>query len=86
MKKVLAKPDIRGIQYQLSIKLSNEEDTDLDPRSISAKVSNFKSLAGVNNSSNYSYATEMTYNKYNHMSIKELKSLLINADQLTSFL
>jgi len=44
--------------------------------SISAKVSNYKSLAGINNASNYSTNSKLIYEKYNKLSIIELEKLI----------
>jgi len=49
--------------------------TNLDPTNISAKVSNFKSVAGVNKPSNASTNTIEIYNKYRKLSVIELEKL-----------
>tara|TARA_R110002073_G_scaffold278790_1_gene442549 strand:+ start:1858 stop:2145 length:288 start_codon:yes stop_codon:yes gene_type:complete len=53
-----------------------EKITNLDAGNISAKVSNYKSVAGVNNSSNASVNTVEIYKKYKSYSISELEALL----------
>lgn len=50
--------------------------TNLDPGNISAKVSNYKSVAGVNNASNASVNTVELYKKYGHLSIQELEKFV----------
>lgn len=50
--------------------------SNLDPGNISAKVSNFKSVAGVNNASNASTNTIEIYEKYGEHTISELEALL----------
>lgn len=52
--------------------------TALDEGSISAKVSNYKSVAGINNISNASKNTIKLYQKYNSLSIQEIEKLIIN--------
>lgn len=49
----------------------------LNYNSISAKISNYKSVAGINHESNASKNTKEIYKKYNKLSIQELE-LLIN--------
>ena len=61
----------RGFQKQLCEEMS--KSTNLDSTNISAKICNIKSIAGINNSSNYSQNTKRIYEKYNHLSIEELK-------------
>lgn len=53
-----------------------EKITNLDAGNISAKVSNFKSVAGVNKSSNASVNTVEIYKKYKSYPISELEALL----------
>ena len=48
----------------------------LDPTNISAKVSNFKSVAGINNYSNASANTIEIFKKYGSFSIHELKRII----------
>lgn len=48
------------------------KSTNLNVDSISAKVSNYKSMAGVNNSSN----TIEIYHKYGHLSIQDIKEVI----------
>ena len=67
----------RGKQMDYCRKLA--KIVNLDPGNLSAKVSNYKSVAGVNNSSHYSTNTEEIYNKYGQLSVSELKTL-INVD------
>ena len=50
--------------------------TTLDASNISAKVCNYKSVAGINKSSNASINTIEIYRKYNHLSIKDLEGII----------
>ena len=50
--------------------------TKLDPANISAKVGNYKSVAGVNNASNASTNTIGLYKQYGHLSIEELDKMV----------
>ncbi|MBC8308098.1 MAG: hypothetical protein H8E55_71615 [Pelagibacterales bacterium] len=61
----------RGRQTELSQEM--EEETNLKRSSISAKVSNFKSVTGVNEDSNASENTKRIYKKYKNYSIDQLK-------------
>ena len=56
--------------------------TNLDPGNISAKVSNYKSVAGVNNPSNASVNTTKIYKKYRDLSIKEVENILNDISKL----
>ena len=44
--------------------------------SLSAKVCNYKSLAGINNASNYSQNSKRLFDKYKNHSIEQLKSVI----------
>ena len=48
----------------------------LDAGNISAKVCNYKSVAGVNNASNASVNTVCLYKKHGHLSVAELEALI----------
>lgn len=61
----------RGLQSKLSQQLSKE--TNLTAGSISAKICNYKSVAGVNNPSNASKATIELYDKYKNCTIEEIE-------------
>lgn len=61
----------RGLQKQLCEEMS--KSTHLDSGNISAKICNIKSIAGVNNTSNYSQNTKKIYDTYHNLSIEELK-------------
>ncbi len=52
--------------------------TNLEAGNISAKVSNYKSVAGVNKPSNASTNTVETFEKYKNHSIAELEMLISN--------
>ncbi len=65
-------PRGRQMEYCRAMSLS----TNLDPGNISAKVSNYKSVAGINNSSNASTNTIGLYKKFGYLSIQELEELL----------
>lgn len=60
----------RGKQTELSKNLASE--TNLSYGSISAKISNFKSLAKINNHSNASKNSERIYMKYIDCELSEL--------------
>lgn len=47
--------------------------THLDAGNISAKVSNYKSVAGINNPSNASVNTKEIYKKYGSLSLSEIE-------------
>lgn len=61
----------RGMQIKLCRQM--EKETNLKTGSISAKVSNYKSEAGINNPSE---STKQTYLKYKSCSIKELEEII----------
>ncbi len=63
----------RGKQIEYCREMS--QATALDAGSISAKVSNFKSVAGINNASNASVNTVKVFKQYAHLTIKELKNI-----------
>jgi hypothetical protein len=50
--------------------------TELDVTNISAKVGNYKSIAGVNKSSNASQNTKEIYRKYKNFTVKKLEDLI----------
>lgn len=52
--------------------------TKLSPGNLSAKVSNYKSVAGINKPSNASKNTIEIYKKHGQLSIIELKNILAN--------
>ena len=62
-----------GLQMELAKKLSSQ--TSLDASNISAKVSNFKSEAGINSESNSSEATKVLYQRYGSLTLNEVKAL-----------
>ena len=64
----------RGMQAELCRKTADIPEIDLSEENISAKVGNYKSVAGENSHSNYSKNTERIYNKFKNLSIKELES------------
>ncbi len=64
----------RGKQIELCREM--EKETNLDAGNISAKVSNYKSVAGINNSSNASSDTKENYSKYKDCSIAKLEELI----------
>jgi len=61
----------RGKQIELCREM--EKETNLDAGNISAKVSNYKSVVGVNNNSNASSDTKENYSKYKDYSVEELE-------------
>ncbi len=52
------------------------KQVDLEAENISAKVSNYKSIAGVNNHSNASTNTKRIFKKYENYSIDDLVNLI----------
>ena len=64
----------RGKQMELCKKM--EKETNLEAGNISAKVSNYKSVAGINNTSNASSATKEFYSKYKNYSFEELEDVI----------
>lgn len=71
LKKLQADNFPRGKQMEYCRAMSMV--TKLDPANISAKVGNYKSVAGVNKPSNASTNTIGLYQKYEHLSIDELE-------------
>ncbi len=63
----------RGLQVDLATKMSSQ--TNLSVGNISAKVSNYKSEAGINAESNSSEATKVLYQRFGSLSLKEVKAL-----------
>jgi len=64
----------RGMQTILSKILARS--TGLKYGSISAKISNYKSVFGVNNHSNASSNTNYFVSKYGNLSVEELQKLI----------
>jgi hypothetical protein len=52
--------------------------TGLDTGNISAKMSNYKSVAGYNKSSNASSQTKYNYKEYNQLSIDKLSKMIVD--------
>ncbi len=69
-------PKGKQMEYCREMSLSAK----LDPTNISAKVGNYKSVAGVNRASNASKNTVEIYKKYGHLLIDELE---ITAEKLS---
>ncbi|MCG3706240.1 hypothetical protein L5F43_07005 [Aliarcobacter butzleri] len=67
----------RGLQSKLCKELAQEIKL-LSSGNISAKVCNYKSVAGINNSSNSSSDTKKNYEKYKNLSIIELDLIIKN--------
>ncbi len=65
---------LRGKQMEYCQDMS--KSTNLDVGNISAKVSNYKSIAGINKPSNASQNTKEIYEKYKNSTIKELEYLI----------
>lgn len=64
----------RGKQMEFCKQM--EQETTLSAGNISAKVSNYKSVAGINNKSNASKDTIESYLKYKNYSIQELEYVI----------
>ena len=73
-KKLQAQNFPRGKQMEYCRAMSRIAN--LDPGNISAKVCNYKSVAGVNSASNASLNTKNLYRKYGHLSVQKLESVL----------
>jgi len=73
-KKLQAENFPRGKQMEYCREMS--KITKLEPGNISAKVGNYKSVAGVNNHSNASINTIKFYEKYSSLSIQEIENIL----------
>ena len=74
LKKLIDENFPRNRQMQLCREVSNLSN--LTTGSISAKVSNYKSLAGINNKSNFSNNSKIIYEKYKQYSISELEKVI----------
>lgn len=70
-KKLQAENFPRGKQMEYCREM--EKSTELDAGNISAKVGNYKSVAGVNNHSNASTNTIKFFKKYGNLTIKEIE-------------
>ena len=70
-KKLQAEGFPRGKQIEYCRELS--KNTKLDSGSLSAKVCNYKSVAGVNNASNASIKTKELYKNFGHLSVHDLE-------------
>ncbi|ANQ19623.1 hypothetical protein ACBZ91_03085 [Vibrio natriegens] len=64
----------RGKQSELARDISLKSG--LEVGNISAKICNYKSVAGINNESNASVNTKKLYSRYGHKSITELQELI----------
>lgn len=64
----------RGRQSVFSDSISAKYE--LDKGSVSAKISNFKSLAGINNKSNASENSRKIYKQYSNYTVLELRKLI----------
>lgn len=73
-KKLEEKDFPRGLQIDLCRELSKK--TKLSVGSISAKVCNYKSVAGVNSESNASHNTISIYQQYGHLSSGEIEKAM----------
>lgn len=73
-KKLEEKGFPRGLQIDLCRTLSKK--TNLSVGSISAKVCNYKSVAGVNSESNASHNTVSIYNQFAHLSSYEIEKAM----------
>ncbi len=73
--KILIKENFpRKRQMQLCNEIAMKSN--LSSGSLSAKVSNYKSLAGINNESNASKNSKIIYEKYMQYSIPELEKVI----------
>lgn len=74
LKKLILEDFPRNRQMELCRELAR--DCNLNVGSLSAKVSNYKSLAGINNNSNASYNSKIIFEKYNQYSLFELEKII----------
>lgn len=74
LKKLIAENFPRNRQMELCREVASK--CNLTSESISAKVSNYKSLAGINNNSNASNNSKIIYKKYNQLSVDELEKII----------
>ena len=63
----------KGRQTELAREMAKK--TNLEVGNISAKISNYKSEAGINSPSNSSTATQEIYRKYGILSLSEAKAI-----------
>ena len=70
----------RGMQSLLCEQMA--KNTKLDKGSISAKISNYKSEAGINNASNSSINTKENYKKYQKYDIYEIERMIARENTL----
>jgi hypothetical protein len=73
-KKLQAQNFPRGKQMEYCKEMS--PISGLEPGNISAKVSNYKSVAGINNDSNASENTKDIFKKYGSLPVAELERLI----------
>ena len=66
----------RRRQAELCREMENIPNIGLTESSINAKVGNYKSVAGINNSSHYSKNTKRIYEQYKNTPIKKLKRII----------
>ena len=66
----------RRRQTELCREMENMSHVKLCFNSISAKIGNYKSIAGVNNHSNASTNTKRIYEKFKNYSIEKLEKLI----------
>ncbi len=79
-KKLQAENFPRGKQMEYCREMS--KITKLDAGNISAKVCNYKSVAGINNHSNASTNTIKFYKEYGNLSIQEIEKKLNKTSKL----
>ena len=77
-KKLKEQGFLRGLQKSHCKKMASIPNIGLSEGSISAKVSNYKSVAGINKPSNASKNTERIYKENHKLSIKELEEKIQN--------
>jgi hypothetical protein len=65
----------RGSQRKLSLEL--EGLSNLKFSSITAKVSNYKTVAGVNKSSNFSINTKKIYENFGHLKVVDIEKVIL---------
>lgn len=81
LKKLQAEKFPYGRQAQLCREMAGLRDVKLSQETISARVGNFKSVAGINNPSKHSEDTERIYEKYKDRSIEELERVIAGYEQ-----
>lgn len=82
LKKIISEGFPRNRQIELCRELAR--NCNLSVGSLSAKVSNYKSLAGINNNSNASNNSKIIFEKYNQYSLTELEKIIYDMKNINN--